>query len=55
MDQLPEHIADHIEYLAANAVALRAWRRFVLRKLLARSWHYTGELLKAAKQHSLRG
>ena len=34
---------------AARPSALRAWRRFALRRLYDNSWHRWGELLKAAK------
>ena len=35
-----------------SPAALRAWRRFVLRRIYGRAWHYWGELLNAAKQRA---
>ena len=31
-----------------ETAAYRNWRRIVIRKLIGRQWHFTGELLKAA-------
>ena len=36
-----------------ETAAYRNWRRIVIRKLIGRQWHFTGELLKAAKCRAL--